>query len=100
MLILCPMGPADAGWWGQAGLSVKPGTFSIRKRCSVMPKMKTNKATAKRVRLTAKGKIKISRPMRSHLKSRKTPKRLRGLRKSRLLDPKFVKSAMHLLGLA
>jgi large subunit ribosomal protein L35 len=65
-----------------------------------MPKMKTNKATAKRVKVTGKGKIKRSRPMRSHLKSRKSPKRLRGLRKARMLDKKYVKSAMHLLGLA
>ena len=65
-----------------------------------MPKMKTNKATAKRVKVTGRGKIKRSRPMRSHLKSRKSPKRLRNLRKSRLLNKSFEKSAMHLLGLA
>lgn len=100
MFVLCLMALADAGWWGRAGLSVRSDTFTIKKRCIGMPKMKTNKATAKRVKRTAKGKLKISRPLRSHLKSRKTPKRLRGLRKSKLLDKKFVKSAMHLLGLA
>jgi large subunit ribosomal protein L35 len=65
-----------------------------------MPKLKTNKSVAKRVKLTAKGKIKRRRPMRGHLKSRKSPNRIRGLRQSRLLNKSFEKAAKKLLGLA
>jgi large subunit ribosomal protein L35 len=64
-----------------------------------MPKMKTKKSVAKRVKITARGKIKIHRPMRGHLKSRKSPKRIRRLRQSRLLSKSFEKHARRLLGI-
>lgn len=65
-----------------------------------MPKQKTNKSVAKRVKVTAKGHIKHSRPMRGHLKSSKSAGRIRGLRSRRLLDKSFEKAARKLLGLA
>jgi large subunit ribosomal protein L35 len=50
-----------------------------------MPKMKTNKATAKRFRVTGTGKVLYSRAGKSHLLSSKTAKRRRHLRKASTL---------------
>lgn len=47
-----------------------------------MPKMKTRKAVAGRFRVTATGKLKMSRPGKRHLLTGKTPKRKRQLRRS------------------
>ncbi len=44
-----------------------------------MPKVKTHRGMAKRVKVTATGKIKRSRAFHSHLLSSKTPKRKRNL---------------------
>jgi large subunit ribosomal protein L35 len=44
-----------------------------------MPKIKTHRGMAKRVKVTASGKIKRSRAFHSHLLSSKTPKRKRNL---------------------
>jgi len=44
-----------------------------------MPKIKTHRGVAKRVKVTASGKIKRSRAFHSHLLSSKTPKRKRNL---------------------
>lgn len=44
-----------------------------------MPKLKTHRGLAKRVKVTATGKIKRSRAFKSHLLSSKTPKRKRNL---------------------
>ena len=64
-----------------------------------MPKMKTNKSVAKRIKVTASGKLKIHRPLAGHLKSRKSPKRIRHLRKAVLLSKNFEKHARRLLGI-
>jgi large subunit ribosomal protein L35 len=64
-----------------------------------MPKQKTNKSVAKRVKVTANGRIKISRPSRGHLKSAKSSSQLRGLRKRIILNKSFEKAAKKLLGL-
>jgi len=47
-----------------------------------MPKMKTNRGAAKRFALTANGKIKRGKAFRSHILTKKTTKRKRGLRDS------------------
>jgi large subunit ribosomal protein L35 len=47
-----------------------------------MPKMKTHKGAARRFRKTAKGKFKMNRPYADHIKTKKSPKRLRKLRKA------------------
>jgi len=47
-----------------------------------MPKLKTHRGVAKRVKVTASGKIKRSRAFHSHLLSSKTPKRKRNLSKT------------------
>ena len=64
-----------------------------------MPKMKTNKAVAKRVKITGTGKVKRRRPMAGHLKSRKTAKRIRALRGQRDVSKGFQKHVKRLLGL-
>jgi large subunit ribosomal protein L35 len=46
-----------------------------------MPKMKTNKAIAKRVKITARGKVLRRKAGSSHLRSVKSPSRLRRFRK-------------------
>jgi large subunit ribosomal protein L35 len=45
-----------------------------------MPKMKTNKSVAKRFKITGKGKVKRHRANKSHILTKKTPKRKRQLR--------------------
>lgn len=72
---------------------------TIRIEVSIVPKMKTNKSVAKRVKLTATGKLKRHRPLAGHLKSNKSPKRIRELRKTRLVSKGFAKQAKKLLGL-
>jgi len=64
-----------------------------------MPKMKTNKAVAKRIKVTARGKLMRHRAGAGHLKSRKSPKRLRRLRKVTELYGGFTKHAKRLLGM-
>ncbi len=60
-----------------------------------MPKLKTRKGVAKRLRLTKKGKIKYSTCGKSHLLSGKTSKRIRHLRRPKIVegkkDVKYIK---------
>jgi large subunit ribosomal protein L35 len=51
----------------------------IIKRGSIMPKLKTHKGAAKRVRLTATGKIKRGHSHARHILTKKTNKRKRHL---------------------
>jgi len=51
-----------------------------------MPKMKSNRAAAKRFKRTGKGRVKRYRAYSGHLKEAKSAKRLRKLRKSTLVD--------------
>ena len=51
-----------------------------------MPKMKTRRATAKRFRFTASGKIKRGRANRSHLLTRRAANRMRRLRRPALVS--------------
>ena len=51
-----------------------------------MPKIKTNRAAAKRFRKTGSGKIKRSKAFRKHLLGKKSAKRKRSLRKPGLVD--------------
>jgi large subunit ribosomal protein L35 len=49
------------------------------------PKMKTNRAAAKRFKRTASGRIKRNKAYHGHMFTRKSPKRLRNLRKSGMI---------------
>lgn len=63
-----------------------------------MPKKKTNKSVAKRVKITANGKARRRSPGSGHLKSVKSSKRLRNLRKDRDIAPAIAKQAKRMLG--
>jgi large subunit ribosomal protein L35 len=62
-----------------------------------MPKMKSNRGAAKRFRLTGTGKVRRMKANKSHLLTKKTPKRKRNLRKSGLVDPTNVRGIRRLL---
>ncbi len=64
-----------------------------------MPKMKTNKAVAKRVKVTARGKILRHRAGAGHLRSRKSSKQIRRFRQATGLSPAFAKQAKKMLGI-
>ena len=64
-----------------------------------MPKMKTNKAVAKRFKVTATGKVMKRMPGRGHLLSNKSAKRIRNGRKATELDKSFSKTIRTLLGM-
>ena len=64
-----------------------------------MPKMKTHRAAAKRFRKTASGKLKRWKANKSHILTKKTRKRKRGLRKSALVSAADQDRMKRLLGL-
>ena len=49
-------------------------------------KMKTNRAAAKRFKLTGSGRVKRNKVYHGHLFTRKSPKRLRNLRKASMVS--------------
>lgn len=51
-----------------------------------MPKMKTHRASAKRFKRTGTGKLRRFKAYKSHLTSKKSPKRIRNLRKGTLVS--------------
>ena len=51
-----------------------------------MPKIKTNRAAAKRFKTTGSGKIARNKAYSSHILTKKSTKRKRNLRKSSLVD--------------
>ena len=62
-----------------------------------MPKIKTNRAAAKRFRKTGSGKYAFSKSHASHILTKKTPKRKRGLRLSQLIKASDMKEVRRLL---
>jgi large subunit ribosomal protein L35 len=50
-----------------------------------MPKIKTNRAAAKRFKRTGSGKFTFAKSHASHILTKKTTKRKRGLRKSQII---------------
>lgn len=64
-----------------------------------MPKMKTHKATAKRFKVTGKGKLRRLRTGRSHLRRKKSKRVLRSFDKYETVDPVDRKRVRRLLGL-
>lgn len=63
-----------------------------------MPKQKTHKGTKKRFRITANGKVKHRAAGTSHLASRKSKKRRRNLRGTRVLHDSVVHQIAAALG--
>ncbi|MET0502354.1 MAG: 50S ribosomal protein L35 [Candidatus Binatia bacterium] len=62
-----------------------------------MPKIKTNRAAAKRFRVTATGKVKRNKGFKSHLLSSKGKKRKRRLRKGTLVAAVETKNVRKLI---
>ncbi|WP_392449787.1 50S ribosomal protein L35 [Staphylococcus massiliensis] len=62
-----------------------------------MPKMKTHRGAAKRVKRTGSGKLKRSRAFTSHLFANKTTKQKRKLRKASLVSKSDAKRVRLLL---
>jgi large subunit ribosomal protein L35 len=56
-----------------------------------MPKMKTNRAAAKRFKVTGSGKVRRSKGGLNHGMQEKSRKRLRRLRKNDMVDSSFQK---------
>jgi large subunit ribosomal protein L35 len=62
-----------------------------------MPKMKTNRGTAKRLHRTGTGKLKRMRANKSHMLTKKSEKRKRRLRSSTLVSGADLKRMKRLL---
>ena len=62
-----------------------------------MPKMKTHRGAAKRIKKTASGKFKKSKAFKSHILGKKSAKRKRNLRKSNIVSKSEVKKLRLLL---
>ncbi len=62
-----------------------------------MPKMKTNRAAAKRFKLTGTGKLKREKAYKRHILTKKTAKRKRNLRKDAMTDATNVKNMKKIL---
>ena len=62
-----------------------------------MPKMKTHKGAKKRFKVTGSGKVKRGRAFKSHILTKKHPKRKRHLRRSDLVSSGQVKTIKRLL---
>ncbi len=62
-----------------------------------MPKMKTNRAAAKRFKKTGGSKIRRGASLRRHILTKKTTKRKRQLRKKHVVDASNVKEINRLI---
>ncbi|MFI5299047.1 MAG: 50S ribosomal protein L35 [Polyangiales bacterium] len=62
-----------------------------------MPKMKTNRAAAKRFKVTGSGRVKRSKAGANHMMQEKSRKRVRRLRKNDMVDKTFEKKIKLLL---
>lgn len=63
-----------------------------------MPKMKTHKGTAKRFRRTGSGKIMRAKAFKSHILTKKSPKRIRGFRQETVISEADVKTVSQRMG--
>ena len=62
-----------------------------------MPKIKTNRAAAKRFKKTATGKLKRNKAYKSHILTKKSTKRKRTLRQATITDASNVKNMKKVL---
>ena len=62
-----------------------------------MPKIKTNRAAAKRFKATGTGKLKRNKAYRRHILTKKTTKNKRNLRKAVMTDESNVKNMKKIL---
>lgn len=59
-----------------------------------MPKMKTHSGSKKRFRVTGTGKIVRAKAYKSHIKTKKSPKRIRGFRQDGLVSSADKKTVL------
>ena len=62
-----------------------------------MPKLKTNRAAAKRFKKTASGLLKRNKAYKSHILTKKSTKRKRNLRQTAITDATNVKNMKKIL---
>ena len=62
-----------------------------------MPKIKTNRAAAKRFKVTGTGKLKRTKAYKSHILTKKSTKRKRNLRQATITDATNVKNMKKVL---
>ena len=62
-----------------------------------MPKIKTNRAAAKRFKATGTGKLKRNKSYKSHILTKKSTKRKRNLRQATITDATNVKNMKKVL---
>ena len=62
-----------------------------------MPKIKTNRAAAKRFEVTGTGKLKRNKAYKSHILTKKSTKRKRNLRQATITDATNVKNMKKVL---
>ena len=62
-----------------------------------MPKQKTKSSAKKRFKLTGSGKVKRATMNRSHILTKKAPKRMRALRKTAYVDSTQEKTIKNLI---
>lgn len=62
-----------------------------------MPKIKTNRAAAKRFKATGTGKLKRNKAYRRHILTKKTTKNKRNLRKAVMMDQTNIKNMKKIL---
>jgi len=62
-----------------------------------MPKIKTNRAAAKRFKVTGTGKLKRNKAYKSHILTKKSSKRKRNLRQATITDSTNVKNMKKVL---
>ena len=62
-----------------------------------MPKIKTNRAAAKRFKVTGTGKLKRNKAYKSHILTKKSTKRKRNLRQATITDATNVKNTKKVL---
>ena len=63
----------------------------------IMPKIKTNRAAAKRFKKTGTGKLKRNKAYKSHILTKKSTKRKRNLRQAAITDATNVKNMKKIL---
>ena len=61
-------------------------------------KMKSHRGACKRMKLTGSGKVKRNKAYKSHILTKKSPKRKRGLRKSKTLTSADLKRMLRSMG--
>ena len=64
-----------------------------------MPKVKTNRAAAKRFKVTASGELKRAHAFANHILTKKSKKRKRNLQKLTMVHPSDAPRMKNLLGL-